>query len=568
MPNELLARERARLKTLINTAVDGIVVIDDHGMVLSFNRACERLFGYDESEVLGRNVNVLMPAPYHDEHDTYLSRYRQTGDAQIIGKGREVEGLRKDGTTFPLELSVGEAEFEGERNFIGILRDVTDRKRAEEKLRRSEAQVRTIIETAVDGVILIDEVGSIRMYNVACEAMFGFTSEEVLGENVKLLMPDPYYRQHDSYLANYRKTGERKIIGIGREVEGRRKNGTTFPMELSVGEASLEGATTFVGILRDISERKHAEEAMRKSNVELERAIHDLTQAQDQLIQSEKLASLGALVAGVNHELNTPIGIAVTASSNLARMTREAEKALNQDSFDSAALRKYFESAQRASDIILSNMDRAAELVRSFKSVGTDQISEGRRKFELREVLDSLIRSLQPTIRRKSQQVALECDTVVPMDSFPGAVSQVITNLIMNALTHAYDGEEAGHVVVAVEAAKKGADVTIRVSDDGKGISDEFLPRIFDPFVTGDRARGGTGLGLHIVHNLVTNTLRGRLTVRSSQGEGTEFTLTVPRILTAEGIAPGQAGDVRTERPVFKSEERDKNNGTLEDCSD
>jgi len=567
MPTELLARERARLQTLINTAVDGIVVIDDRGLILSFNRACEGLFGYDEAEVLGRNVNVLMPAPYHDEHDGYLAKYRDTGEAQIIGVGREVEGLRKDGTTFPLELSVGEAEFEGERNFIGILRDVTDRKRAEERLRRSEAQVRIIIETAVDGVILIDEVGSIRMYNAACEAMFGFSAAEVLGENVKVLMPDPYYRQHDTYLANYRKTGTRKIIGIGREVEGRRKDGTTFPMELSVGEASLEGTRTFVGILRDISERKIAEEAMRKSNEDLERAIRELTQAQDQLIQSEKLASLGALVAGVNHELNTPIGIAVTASSNLARMTREAEAALAQGEPDLETIRKYVAQAQKASDIILNNMDRAAELVRSFKQVGTDQLSEGRRKFELREVLDALIRSLQPTIRRKSQAVQLECPNLIPMDSFPGAVSQVITNLIMNALMHAYDGDEPGHIEIRVDGDKDAAEVAIHVSDDGKGISEEFLPRIFDPFVTGDRARGGTGLGLHIVHNLVTNTLRGKLKVKSQQGEGTVFSLYVPRILTAPISAPNKAGDVRGARSHMGSLERKKDD-TLEDCSD
>ncbi len=566
MPTELLARERARLQTLINTAVDGIVVIDDRGQILSFNRACERLFGYDEAEVLGRNVNVLMPAPYHEEHDGYLAKYRDTGQAQIIGVGREVEGLRKDGTTFPLELSVGEAVFEGERNFIGILRDVTDRKRAEERLRRSEAQVRTIIETAVDGVILIDEVGSIRMYNAACELMFGYAPSDVLGENVKLLMPDPYYRQHDTYLANYRKTGTRKIIGIGREVEGRRKNGTTFPMELSVGEASLEGTTTFVGILRDISERKLGEEAMRKSNADLERAIRELTQAQDQLIQSEKLASLGALVAGVNHELNTPIGIAVTASSNLARMTREAERAVDAGQPDIETLRKYFAQAQKASDIILSNMDRAAELVRSFKQVGTDQISEGRRKFELREVLESLIRSLQPTIRRKSQAVELTCENLIPMDSFPGAVSQVITNLIMNALMHAYDGEEPGHIVVRVDGDKEAREVAIHVTDDGKGISEEFMPRIFDPFVTGDRARGGTGLGLHIVHNLVTNTLRGRLTVKSESGEGTTFSLFIPRILTAPITAPNKAGDVRGARPALVSEEVNEDDA-LEDSS-
>ena len=171
-----LAPARAeRLDAIINTTVDGIIVIDAEGTIEAFNRGAERMFGYPESEVVGRNVSMLMPSPQHEEHDGYLERYLTTGDAKIIGIGREVTGRRRDGSTFPLHLSVGEMRIGGERKFTGMLHDLTDRAQLGDRLRASEARWRAVIDSAVDGIIVIDEHGRIEAFNPAAERLFGYT---------------------------------------------------------------------------------------------------------------------------------------------------------------------------------------------------------------------------------------------------------------------------------------------------------------------------------------------------------------------------------------------------------
>jgi PAS domain S-box-containing protein len=262
--SELRDRE-ARTRAILEMAVDGIVTIDELGAIETFNPAAERIFGYAADEVIGRNVKVLMPAPYHGQHDAYLSAYMRTGIPKIIGIGREVEGKRKDGSTFPLELSVSEMEVAGKRMFTGIVRDVTERVRVEAELRDREARTRAILEMAVDGIVTIDELGAIETFNPAAERIFGYAADEVVGQNVKVLMPGPYHDQHDGYLSAYMRTGVAKIIGIGREVEGKRKDGSTFPLELSVSEMEVAGKRMFTGIVRDVTERAEAVLSIKES---------------------------------------------------------------------------------------------------------------------------------------------------------------------------------------------------------------------------------------------------------------------------------------------------------------
>ena len=267
-------RGRAEGKTaaILDAAVDGVITIDANGLVETFNHAAEAIFGYGASEVIGRNVKMLMPEPYHSDHDGYLAAYKATGRPKIIGIGREVTGRRKDGSTFPMDLAVGEGRDGGRRLFAGIVRDITARKQAEQQLRDSEANMRdseartrAILDTAADGIITIDTDGTVLTVNPASERIFGYSAAEMVGRNVKVLMPEPYQSAHDGYLAAYRATGQRKIIGIGREVEGRRKNGSTFPLELSVGEAVFGNSRIFTGVVRDITARRKAEEDLRQS---------------------------------------------------------------------------------------------------------------------------------------------------------------------------------------------------------------------------------------------------------------------------------------------------------------
>lgn len=261
-----LMHVEARTGAILDAAVDGIITIDEQGRIESFNRAAETIFGYTEEEVLGRNVNMLMPEPDRSRHDSYLRSYLWTGQAKIIGIGREVTGLRKDGRTFPMDLAVGEARIGGRRLFAGTVRDISGRKRTESRLRESEARTRAILEAAVDGVITIDESGIVRSVNPAAERIFGYRAVEIVGRNVNMLMPEPYRSEHDGYLRNYMETSQARIIGLGREVQGQRKDGSVFPMDLAVGEGALAGGRIFAGFVRDITDRKAVEERLRAAD--------------------------------------------------------------------------------------------------------------------------------------------------------------------------------------------------------------------------------------------------------------------------------------------------------------
>jgi PAS domain S-box-containing protein len=285
------------LRTVVDTAISGVILIDARGCVLMFNPACERLFGYSANEVIGQNVKMLMPAPYRDEHDRYLANFHQTGVRKIIGIGREVSGRRKNGSTFPMDLAVGEAIQDGESIFVGIIHDLTEREWIGKALREGAARLKAVVETAVDGVILIDACGRVLMFNPACEKLFKFQAEEIIGQNVKMLMPAPYRAEHDGYLRNFHQTRVRKIIGIGREVTGQRKDGSTFPMDLSVGEAIQDGESIFVGIIHDLTGRKKTEE---------------------QLVQAQKMETVGQLSGGIAHDFNNLLTVIVGNSEFLA----------------------------------------------------------------------------------------------------------------------------------------------------------------------------------------------------------------------------------------------------------
>ncbi len=261
----MLKDSLSSISAIVDTVVDGIMTIDDQGIIDSFNPAAERIFGYVSSEVIGRNVNLLMPGHYRDEHDSYLSNYIATGERKVIGIGREVLGIRRDGTTFPLELSVSQMMKDKRRMFTGIVRDITERKKSESALRDNMARISAIVDTVVDGIIMIDDIGLIESFNPAAECIFGYCSDEVIGHNISMLMPEPYHEAHDSYLEHFRQTGEKRVIGIGREVEGRRKDGSTFPLELSVSEMKLGEQKKFTGIVRDVTARKKSEDELRDS---------------------------------------------------------------------------------------------------------------------------------------------------------------------------------------------------------------------------------------------------------------------------------------------------------------
>ncbi len=254
-----------KTQTLISSALDPIITITAKGIIESVNPAFTKMFLYEPEEVVGQNIKMLMPEPYHSEHDGYLDNYKRTGDKQIIGKGREVIALRKDGSTFPIHLSVSEYLVGTEKLFTGIVRDLSAQKEAERLQATSEQKTRAMIISALDPIITIAAKGIIESVNPAFTKMFLYEPEEVVGKNIKMLMPEPYHSEHDEYLDNYKRTGNKKIIGKGREVTALRKDGSTFPIHLSVSEYLIGDTKLFTGIVRDLTAQKEAERLLEVS---------------------------------------------------------------------------------------------------------------------------------------------------------------------------------------------------------------------------------------------------------------------------------------------------------------
>ncbi|WP_448203994.1 ATP-binding protein [Azospirillum sp. sgz302134] len=270
--------------------------------------------------------------------------------------------------------------------------------------------------------------------------------------------------------------------------------------------------------------------ALTRANTELQETLDSLNRAQTELVRSEKLASLGALVAGVAHEINTPVGVAVTAASHLAERTRDLRGRVELGGLRKTELAAYLDVADESARLLLQNMERAAALIQSFKQVAADRSSERLRAFDLRSYLEDIVASLSPALRRQQHRIELDCPPGLEMVGYPGLLSQVVTNLIMNSLTHAFAEGDVGTLRIGAALSGSGL-VELTYRDDGRGIAPEHLPRIFDPFFTTRREAGATGLGLNIVHSIVTGPMKGQLSAASTPGQGVTFTLRLPRVL-------------------------------------
>jgi signal transduction histidine kinase len=238
------------------------------------------------------------------------------------------------------------------------------------------------------------------------------------------------------------------------------------------------------------------------------------------------MAALGALVAGVAHEINTPLGIGVTAASHLELRARELKQQLEAGGLKKSELLSFTNDAEQSSQLVLNNLRRAAELVRSFKRVAVDQSSEARQTIPLAEYLKDILASLKPTLKRAKHEVIMSCGKDLKLDTYPGALYQVSNNLILNAYVHAFTEGQAGTIEINARAIDTGVELTFR--DNGIGMDAATQKRVFEPFFTTKRGQGGSGLGLHIVYNLVTQLLGGQIKVHSELGQGTTFTINLP----------------------------------------
>ena len=277
--------------------------------------------------------------------------------------------------------------------------------------------------------------------------------------------------------------------------------------------------------------------ALQNANVELRTTLERLTQAQRQLFESEKLASLGGMVAGIAHEINTPLGIGVTAASHLRE---EAQRLLERMRAgaepDAAEFEAFRVMACESSDMILRNLQRADRLVRSFKRIAVDQSSEDRRVVDLGASLDEIVTTLGPSLKKLPHRVEIECPPGIVIETAPGALYQVVTNLVMNSLAHGFAPGVAGSILL--RAQRDGGVISIEYVDNGRGMDEAVRARIYEPFYTTSRGQGGSGLGMHIVYTLVTQVLGGTIDCDSVPGQGTRFRIRFPERLPAATRSP------------------------------
>ncbi|MCP3942020.1 MAG: response regulator [Desulfobacteraceae bacterium] len=277
---------------------------------------------------------------------------------------------------------------------------------------------------------------------------------------------------------------------------------------------------------RLIEEKTRYQNDLELANKELKISLETLELTRDQLVQSEKMAALGELVAGVAHEINTPVGIGVTAASFLDTKTREFHGMYKAGELKRSELENYLTIVEEVSNSILINMERAAELISSFKQVAVDQSCENRRRFNLKEYVDEILLSLRPRYKKTGHVIQVSCEPDIVLNSFPGVFSQILSNLIMNSLIHGFKDLE--NRTIDVEITRKEERVVFVYRDNGRGMDQEQKEKAFDPFFTTMRGRGGTGLGMSVVFNLVTQTLKGKIDLESKVGDGVTLTMIFP----------------------------------------
>lgn len=393
-----------------------------------------------------------------------------------------------------------------------------------------DERFRLVVEASPNAILVVNAEGIITLVNRQTEQLFGYSREALLGQPVDVLVPLSIRARHPTLRESYFSHPSNRPMGAGRDLFGLTSAGREVPIEIGLSPIRTEEGVFVLASIIDITERKRGEQALRDLNHSLEtqvqetqRALAQLKVAQSQLVQAEKMASLGGLVAGVAHEINTPVGVGVTAASHLQSEVRAMRQAAGENKLTKAQFEKLLLSFEQASDIILINLRRAADLIKSFKLVAVDQSSDEQRRINLKGYIEEVLLSLRPKLKTTRHRIELDCPGDIEILTTPGALSQILTNLVVNSVTHAFEPDGAG--LMTIQVCRQGDHVELCFSDDGKGISAENLPRIFDPFFTTRRGQGGTGLGLNIVFNLVHQTLGGSVEVASTPGQGTRFTL-------------------------------------------
>lgn len=395
-----------------------------------------------------------------------------------------------------------------------------------------------IYDTAPIGLAFLAPDCRYLQINQRLTEICGISVEDHLGRSVRDCVPALADAVED-IVRSIMNTGE-PVTGI--EVAGQRADQTDERFWVTYWHPLRSPSGEIIGVnvaAEEVTERKRAEAALQVRERELrsardaaEAALRHIQETQNFLIEAEKLAALGRLVAGVAHEINNPVGTSLTVASSLKRKAALIADELAKGILKRSALNEFLEISHAASSQLVANLNHAAELIQSFKQVATDRSSSNQRLFDLGDLTDQIAKSLRPELGKQNLTLNVECQRSLTMNSYPGPYGQVLTNLFLNSVAHAFPEGRGGNIDIRVCASGKD-DVEVVISDDGCGMSPDVKRQAFDPFFTTRRDQGSTGLGLHIVHNLVANCLGGQVSLDSEPNEGTQIRIILPRVAPA-----------------------------------
>jgi len=540
--NRYYEEENRKLAMVVNLSSNIIMIATPEGRLEWVNSAFTAITHYTMEEALGRKPGQLLQGRATDPATVdYMSALIRQG---LGFRDVEILNYNKAGQPFWLSLEV-QPVLGNDHNvlhFIAVASDITTHKNFETALRFSESKFASAFRCVPDAISITRLSDShIVDINDTYERIIGYSRAETMGKtSLELgLWPDIDEREQLSTLMRSHQTVN------DFPVTTRIKSGELRDCLFSCTSFNVGEEEYYLSIVRDVTEQRAMESEIKNLNISLEERVHErtislqqanqalastlttLNMAKDELVRSDKLAALGSLVAGIAHELNTPIGNSLMIASTLLDHAQDLSKEFTVG-LTRSGLAKYIAEVSSASDVLVRNLQKAAGLISSFKQVAVDQTSSQRRKFCLDDVVAEIVLTLSPRINKTNYTIYTNIPRELELDSYPGPLGQVLTNFINNALIHAFEGRPNGQVSIS---AKVISDQTIllNVYDNGVGIPPENIRRIFDPFFTTKLGAGGSGLGLNIAHNIVTALLGGRVQVQSTLGLGTTFSLTLPK---------------------------------------
>jgi PAS domain S-box-containing protein len=522
-------------RKLFEGSVEGIYVTTPAGSLVNANPALARMLGYDTPRELIEGVTDVTRNIY--VHPAARTEYQFLMQRDGIVRDFEYQVRRRDGNILWVSDSASVVRDEkGEViRYEGMVRDITDQRRAEDAVAESRRMLQQVIDTVPAVINVKDRNLRYVLMNRYMAGIFDIAPVDAIGRTTTELMARYGAQKTDEN--DQRVLKEKSGLGFYEEEyvdsTGQMRQWLVNKLPLLDAEGEIENIVT---VALDIGERKRSEQEMRKARDAAEAALRNLRDTQASLIEAEKLAALGRLVAGVAHEVNNPIGISLTVASTLERKAASFAVEAARGNLRRSSLNDFLQTAQDAASQLVSNLNRAAELIQSFKQVAADRNYSDQRAFDLADLTEQVVMSLRPGLRKHNLTLTVNCQPNLMMNSYPGPYGQVLTNLFLNAVAHAFPDSRPG--IIHIEAREADRDnVEIVFSDNGCGMSLDVRRRAFDPFFTTRRDQGGTGLGLHIVYSIVTSRLGGRLELDSAPGGGTRIQILLPKIAPMEQAA-------------------------------